>query len=111
MANRNVHEHTSDALSRLVGTSALIKGTVLVIRHKNPYTRSKNKYRQTMVLLKPVQIACVEYDHLWLMGTKALVISLTPGDSVELFARVGVYSQPPKIGVRFPYKYIKKTHI
>lgn len=92
----------------LRGTHVSIKGDVISVRYKNPFTKSKFKSRQKMILLSPVTVAGEKYDHIWIQGSRHINMS-QPGDKVTFFAKIGIYehNNETKWCLKFPYQYLK----
>lgn len=90
----------------LRGTYVTIKGTVVSMRNSNPFTKSKAKSRQKMILLSPVYIAGERHDHTWVHGNN-LINSVSLGDEVTFFSKLGVYHHNglDKWYPKFPYMH------
>jgi len=87
-----VYSRDSDKIPfYLRGACVSVTGVVASVRHNNPFTLSKQKSRQRMLLLSPVTIAGTEFDHTWLHGNK-YVDNAEVVDRFTLFAKLGTYS-------------------
>lgn len=94
----------------LRGSLVSIRGVVISIRRNNPFVKSKHPARQRLLLLSPVDVGGLLYDHCWINGNTKLS-HVCVGDEISFFSKLTTYEHEDciKWRPRFPYKYLKVT--
>lgn len=81
--------------AKLIGAMVSVEGTITITEYVNPVNRSEKRFRVKKYMLKPVWIADVEYDHLWIQNCNEIDHFQT-GDHVSFTAWINTYQSKGK---------------
>lgn len=95
-------------ITYLIGSRVHITGKIIKIVDNNPFTKSVKPVRQRRFLIKPVNIAGTNFDHLWIPSYRIIYNKFKLNDTVSFTAKLVIYSWKDKnrYAVKSPYNHI-----
>ena len=96
-------------ITHLVGSIVHITGKIIKIVDNNPFTKAIRPSRQRRFLVKPVNIAGINFDHLWIPSYKSVYKKFKLGDTISLTAKLVIYvwKDVNRYAVKSPYNHIE----